>query len=435
MAPVHDGTTMLAGSRAGLVVVPQIVSVQSAGAELVAELPEGLALPAWQALRSVLQWALEEPASRGDIFEPSAMREWEVELLEDQTESELHRYLAVLVGELAALGNAQPEMLAKACICTTEWALEGKFTTTALAFAEAAALCWPGNARYAWTAGHLMQAHGRAREAEVWLKYAETAAKGVGDRHVQVLALRSRGHIHRATGKDREAGKLYREALRVARRYEVGVQLGEAAHDLFLATSRQGLSEEAEDHARTAFEVYKGGPNLPDLAVDLATWWLAGGYYARALTVIQHVPGTLEAPSERIIAHGALSHAAAAVGDGVLFAVGDGVLFATAASEVWSLAALPDALLSAGDALLGVAWGATHLAQLDEADRAAARAAELGHKLARPDVAAEAERMLARAETLHPRHPDDARMDSPGSELALEIAAALRNVPPGARRE
>ncbi|HVH11744.1 MAG TPA: hypothetical protein VM759_01770, partial [Longimicrobium sp.] len=161
------------------------------GADVVRELAPEVALPVWQTLRSVLMWAGEEPALRGDLFEPCAMADWERQLLQDSWEPDVRCPLAVLVGELGKGTEASLETIARACLCVTDWALERGHTATALAFAEAAALAWPQHPRYAWMAGRLLRRHGRLREAEQWIRRASKAAATVQDRETQTLAINS----------------------------------------------------------------------------------------------------------------------------------------------------------------------------------------------------------------------------------------------------
>ena len=135
------------------------------GAFIAREVSPDLALPLWQALRSVLMWAAEEPAMRASLFEASSMVQWERELLEGEWEPDLRMPLAVLVGELGNADKAIPGEVARVCLVVVEWALDQGATATALAFAEAAALAWPQSARYAWTTGRLLRSHGRLPEA------------------------------------------------------------------------------------------------------------------------------------------------------------------------------------------------------------------------------------------------------------------------------
>src|SRR5688500_16834046 len=166
-----------------------------AGTEIVRELPAELALTVWQVLRSVLLWAAEIPAQRGDLFERRAMEQWERELLEGGFDPDLRYPLAVIVGELAALEDASGEHLAHACLCVTEWGLAHNGTRTALAFTEAAALCRPDHPRYAWMAGRMLRTHGRFKEAEQWLQRAVRKASSREDWETHARALVALGNL------------------------------------------------------------------------------------------------------------------------------------------------------------------------------------------------------------------------------------------------
>lgn len=402
---------------------PQIVAAQSSGAELVAELPDGLGLPTWEALRSVIQWAQEDPAFRSDLFEPSAMTEWEVQLIEHRTAAELSDYLAVIVGELAKLGEASPEVLAQACMCITNWAVEGDRVVTALAFAEAAALSWSANPRYALTAGILMQAHGRHREAAVWLKHAEAATGRHGDRDAQVLALRSLANLHVSAGRDDDAARFYRRALSVARRHDVHDQLGDVSQELVRVAVNLGNWQEAEEHASAALRWYReGSPRVPALAYDLARSWIARGFFRRAMLVLEPLPACLEEPGERTAALGLLACAAGAAGDADLFS--------TASTQIWSLIARPDSLPSAGPALVAVARGAMALQRWDVAERVLEQAAELGRTQTSAELEAEAQAALEDVRMRRGIAPalrgEEGRSTDSGRALATELLAHLR---------
>jgi tetratricopeptide (TPR) repeat protein len=359
-----------------------------AGADVVRELPPEVALPVWQTLRSVLLWAGEEPAMRGDLFEPCAMEDWERQLLEDDWEPDVRCPLAVLVGEMGRLAEASPETMARTCLCVTDWALEHGYVATALAYAEAAALAWPQHPRYSWMAGRLMRAHGRPREAEMWLKRSERAAASLGDWEGRTLALNSLGNVHYGSGSYRQAAKVQKEALKVARRHRLREREGEVLHDLFVATWYMGEHEEAEQYARAALEHYKSGhPRLAALAHDVAFSWVAQGYYARALSVLHDLASYFENPSERIRV---LASAARAAGGS-----GNAKLFATVANDIWALAEQVDAVQGAGAALVELARGATSLEQWDVAERALQRALDIARVRAEADVRGEADEALA----------------------------------------
>ncbi|HYW11829.1 MAG TPA: tetratricopeptide repeat protein [Longimicrobium sp.] len=290
------------------------------GADVVRELAPDVALPVWQTLRSVLMWAGEEPALRGDLFEPCAMEEWEAELLMDTWEPDVRCPLAVLVGELARAAEASAETLARTCLCVTDWALERGHVATALAFAEAAALSWPQQSRYSWMAGRLLRIHGRPKEAEQWLKRAERAASTSKDWEARTLALNSLGNTYAEAGNYKHAIQMHTQALRVAKKHGLREREGEVLHDLFVATAYSGSREAAEEHARGALEVYRSGhPRLLALAHDVAVLWMQHGQFSRALPVFLEISGHFTEPHERLLVIASTARAAGACGEEELY--------------------------------------------------------------------------------------------------------------------
>ena len=339
-----------------------------AGADLVRELPPEVALPVWQTLRSVLLWAGEEPAMRGDLFEPCAMGDWERRLLEDDWEPDVRCPLAVLVGEMGRLAEASPETIARTCLCVTDWALEHGYVATALAYAEAAALAWPQHPRYSWMAGRLMRAHGRPREADMWLKRAVRAAVTAGDWETQTLALNSLGNGQYATGDYQQAVKTYKDALKVARRHRLREREGEVLHDLFAVMIAMGEGGQAEEYAREAFELYRvGHPRLAALAHDVAQLWMSRGYFSRAFQVLKellpHFSSPGSDPRDRFAVLASTARAAGACDDRRMFTA-----LLTEASTLLESASPP--------ALVDLALGASSVQQWDVAESTLLRAAE-----------------------------------------------------------
>ncbi len=287
-----------------------------AGTEIVRELPAELALTVWQVLRSVLMWAAEIPAQRGDLFEPRAMEQWERELLEGTFDIDLRYPLAVIVGELADSEAASPEHLAHACLCVTEWGLARNATRTALAFTEAAALCRPDHPRYAWMAGRLLRTHGFLREAEQWIKRSVRVAGSTGDWETQTLGLNSLGNVFYEAGRFREAQQSHMQALRGVRKHGLREREGEVMHDLFIATAYVGELEQAEEYARAALDLYlPQHDRLAALAYDVAFLWMKRGDYSRALPVLMELSGHFREPHERVVVLASTARAAGAVGD------------------------------------------------------------------------------------------------------------------------
>jgi len=358
-----------------------------AGTEIVRELAPEVALPAWQVLRSVLMWAAEEPAERSDLFEPCAMADWERELLEGEWEPELRLPLAVLVGELSRPFQASPETVAYTCLCVSDWAIAGGAVATALAFAEAAALSWPQNPRYAWMAGRLLRTHGRVRESELWLRRAARTASSADDVDAQTLALNSLGNLYYEIGNYPQAARTHQQALRAARRRGLREREGEILHDLFVATWYMGDQAKAEDYARAAFDIYQDGhPRLAGLAHDVAFTWLSQGHYARALTILKELLPYFDGAHDRIRV---LASAAWAAGG-----CGNAILFAALADEIWSMVNQSGSRSGVGAALVELARGATNLQDWDLAERALTTAREIAQLRSESDVLIQTEEAL-----------------------------------------
>lgn len=350
-----------------------------AGADVVRELPPEVALPVWQTLRSVLLWAGEEPALRGDLFEPCAMGEWEARLLEDTWEPDVRCPLAVLVGQLARLGEASPETIAHACLCVTDWALDHGHVATALGYAEAAALAWPQHPRFAWLAGRLLRRHGRLREAEPWIRRAAKAASSLEDWEGQVLALNGLGNLLHDQGRNPQAIQALKDALRLARRHRLRARQGEILHDLFVVTTWGGEPEHADEYAMAAFDIYRTGhPRLAALAHDVASLWILRGYYARALMVLQKLPPYFELPEERVKVWGGIARAAAGCGERAIFQ--------QSAAEVWAITEQAESRPRSGSALLEVGIGASLLEAWSEAKHAVGAALEIAISTGEADL-------------------------------------------------
>lgn len=375
-----------------------------AGTEIVRELPPELALTVWQVLRSVLLWAAEVRAQRGDLFEPRAMEQWEAELLQGTFDAELRYPLAVIVGELADPEAASPEQMAHACLCVTEWGLAHNATRTALAFTEAAALCRPEHPRYAWMAGRLLRTHGYRREAEQWIKRSVRIAGSKGDWEAQTLALNSLGNVFYEAGNYREAHHAQLQALRGARKHGFREREGEVLHDLFVVSWYLGEADCAEEYARRAFEIYKTGhARLPALAHDVAFSWVERGHYGRALIVLRELPDFFVEPRERIRV---LASAARAAGG-----CGNAHAFLEISSEISALAENLEKTPGVAVALVEVALGATSLAWWDHAERTLEQALRIATLRSESDVVIRAEATLASVRGKRAAEPDRDKLD------------------------
>jgi tetratricopeptide (TPR) repeat protein len=394
-----------------------------AGADVVRELAPEYSLTAWQVLRSTLMWAGEEPALRGDLFEPCAMQDWERELLHAEWEHELRSPLAVIVGELRDAPQAAPDVMARACLCVTEWALPRGYVGTALAFAEAAALCWPDHPRYAWTVGRLLRTHGRLREAEKWIRRSAHVATSSGDHEAKALALNSLGNLYYEQGNYPKAGRTLHEALRASRKHRFKALEGRILHDLFVLSTWSGELEAAEQFAREAFEIYRmGHDRLPSLAHDMAILWMMRGYFSRALFILRDLPAYITAPEERGRTLAALARAAAACGEREIFY--------DAREQAMEIFSDEFAARRAGPDFLELGRGASSLQEWAMAEEALQHALDLSMSTGEMDVCARAEKALAAVKERRTaeieQHPLDIRNAPASDVLASRFLSSLQ---------
>ncbi|HEX2208289.1 MAG TPA: tetratricopeptide repeat protein [Longimicrobium sp.] len=396
-----------------------------AGAEVVRELPPELALTVWQALRSVLMWAAEVPAYRGELFERRAMEQWECELLEGSWDADLRYPVAVIVGELAAPQGASGEAMAHACLCVTEWSLAHNATRTALAFTEAAALCQPDHPRYAWMAGRMLRTHGYRREAEQWIKRSARIASSKGDWEAQTLALNSLGNVLAEGGNYRQAAQTQSQALRIARKHRLREREGEVLHDLFVATAYIGNLDSAENYAREALEIYcPDHARLLPLAHDVAVLWLKRGQFDRAFPVLMALLDHFTQGKQRLLILGSAGWAAGRCGEEAQFQrLSNDALDLVERSITGE--AVPRVLYELG-------LGAWSLERWEFAEDLLMRAEATARLQGEADIIVEAETSLTAVRTRQSAAPAGVAVEraAPGRQtLARHFVATLRTVP------
>lgn len=395
-----------------------------AGAEIVRELSPEVALPVWQALRSVLMWAAEEPHARGGLFDARAMEDWECDLLQGTFDADLRFPLAVLVGELGRGADARSEPVARACLCVTEWALPRKAVSTALAFSEAAALAWPEHPRYAWMTGRLLRRYGRLPEAEQWVRRAVRVAIRIGDPEGHTRALNGLGNLFYEMGQYRRAAETQRQALRIARRHGLRERVGEILHDLIAATADSGDLDSAEEFARAALDAYGDSHGrIANLAYDTAFLWMKRGLFERALPVLMELAPHFDEPHERTQALASAARAAAACGNEDLFT--------SLCTEAAALAETTLDRTGVAYALFQLGVGASVLSRWTLSEEMLTRADALARTRREADVVVQtAEAMLAVRE--HRTYSDTQRGGpAPGDEAAVatRLIHMLRTAP------
>ena len=397
-----------------------------AGVETVAELPTDVSTLLWRVLRTVLLWAAEDAAHRGELLEGDALAGWEESLLTSTFDAELRMPLAVIVGELGRGEKASPGRVSWACLCITDWALARRGSRTALAFAEAAALASPEQPRYAWVAGRMMRTFGRLKESTQWLRRAVRVAVRSGDWEAKSRGLNSLGNTFLERGDFRDAARLLESALRTAQRKHLRRYEAENRHDLFVVYFEMGEWARAEEHARGAFEIYHqlSHPRLPMLAHDVAYLWLSRGYFARALNVLRALEPVMLHGEDRLRV---LTSAIRAAG-----ATRDEETFSRFWEEAWPLAVeLGREKRYSSSAFLEMALGASSLSLWDRAREALEITLELARERGESDVVFRAEAALPAiqseqaAETV--RSAPTAG-NSPSDALARRMVSSLETV-------
>lgn len=264
-----------------------VPAAHAAGAAIFSDLPPIDAAILWRVLRLVLSYARGEYHTAW--FDAGQLRNWEEDLLCGAGDARFRSPCAVIVGELVEPDHAEMQTVAHACWCVVEWALDGdRSVATALAFAEAAALSGPMNARYALAAGRLFRRNGKRHEGEMWLNRARRLAAHHPDHECLVLSTSSLGMLYWEQGGFKQARRFLTRAQRVARRHGLRTLEGEVLHNLLVLAIDSGDLDSAEKFAQAAFERYvPNHPKLPALAYDTAYLWLSRGHAHRALRVFQ----------------------------------------------------------------------------------------------------------------------------------------------------
>lgn len=396
-----------------------VPAAQPAGVEIFADLPAADAVVLWRVLRLVLSYA------RGDYdgawFDAGRLRSWERELLLGAGDVRFRSPCAVIVDELVDPDHADMECVAHACWCIVDWAIDGdRSVSTALAFAEAAALTWPVNPRYALAAGRLFRRNGKPREGEAWLNRSRRLAAHHSDHECLVLSTSSLGMLYWEQGSLRQAQRFLTRAHRVARRNGLRTLEGEVLHNLLVVAIDRGELDAAEAFAQASFERYvPSHPKLPALAYDTAYLWLSRGHTGGALRVFQALLPHFSEPCAQVQVLCATCKAAGMTGARDVFA--------SCAARVAEITARAQPDNTRAAALVDLGVGALALGETELAESALTEALDLarGRGLSETLVKAdEALDQLRRGERTTERRPS-ADLRQPQEELAARFTTAL----------
>jgi tetratricopeptide (TPR) repeat protein len=399
----------------------RIPTAHAEGTAIFAELSGREAMLLFRVLRLAVSYARGE--FDGGWFDADALRTWEEELLRAPEDRRLTWPAAVIVGELAGPERAETARVSHACWCIVEWAAD-RSPATMVAFAEAAALCAPGNPRTALAAGRLIRQAGYARESEIWIRRARRLAAHYRDWECLVLSTSSLGMLYFDQGNYRLATQHLERAHRAARRNKLRTLEGEVLHNRAAVCIITGELDAAERYARQAFDCYLPfHPKLPALAYNVAYLWLTRGNAARPIPIFRALLRHFTDPEPRVQVLGALCRAAGMLRDGALFRE-----FADQAETV--SASMRSIKLPA--ALVDVALGAMALDERESADRMLRRARELASSLGQADIVLQSDDLLSRLASgrVPVEHwaPDAPEQD----RFASSFAAVLASLPPSA---
>jgi hypothetical protein len=343
------------------------------GAGVVRELPAEIALSAWQVLRWVILWGDEGRGSTAGLFDLQAMEEATFDVIGDRPLGAGDDPRVPLVAVMGEFTQRMPDaqLIARACLCVSEWALPRQHLVTGLAFAEAAAFAMPC-ARYAFLAAKLHRQHGRHVDADRLLKVAEKLAREEKDWETNIRVRLARGNVDVLHGRYEQAKLVMVSALRTCQRYRLsGAVLGEAHHDLLVAETSLKDFPAAAQHADSAMAAYASDhPRLPHLAHDLAFLWMEQGDYQNALTVLQSLLARHfhYDPVLRLMTYASAVRAAAGSGDTAAYNRLAGELEGV-------LAQAKQVTVRHGPALVDAAWGASIAGDRARLERWAALAA------------------------------------------------------------
>jgi tetratricopeptide (TPR) repeat protein len=358
------------------------------GAGVVRELPADIALSAWQVLRWVILWGDEGRGSTCGLFDPEAMTEAMFDFVGERplAAGEDPRVpLAAVAGELTQR-MPDGQLIARACLCMSEWALPRQHLVTGLAFAEAAAFAMPC-ARYAFLAAKLHRQYGRHLDADRLLKVAERLARQEKDWETNVRVRLARGSVDLLHGRYERAKEAMVHALRTCQRYRLGgAVLGEAHHDLLVAETGLKDFPAALQHADAAMGAYGSDhPRLPHLAHDLAWLWMEQGDYQNALTVLQSLLSRhfQYDPVLRLMTYASAVRAAAGSGDTATYTRLAGELEGV-------LGQAKQVTVRHGPAMVDAAWGASIAGDRTRLERWAAVATRYGTQMQQPGVVEDA---------------------------------------------
>lgn len=276
--------------------------------------PEGIVLAG--ALRDVMLW-VETPASeRKAAFEPSGSGRRVEQIKAARLDEDLWVPTLTLAGLVAEPCGADSRRLLYACQRVVSWAEERGRPATKLAFAQAAALLRPGDAKLALEVARLARELGEQARAESWFRHTVRLTRA-NDWETYVWAYVGLGVLYIRAGNLAGAQTVMLRALKTATRHRLRPLAGVAHHHLFHLTVEKGHLSEAYLHARAALGAYlvSSDPALAGLAADVGRFWMQVDEAGRALSLFEQAVPALSDPNVRAMVSANSAWAAATLDD------------------------------------------------------------------------------------------------------------------------
>lgn len=381
--------------------------------------PAGVFL--WQLLQDATLWSTADWSARDGLFADAArVAAGTVPEVREELDA-----LGVLVRDPHP--DAGP-IIARMCDRVRIWTEERGLGGTALAFAQAAALADPEDARGAYEVGRLARRRAEYARAEVWYQRAAALANRSGDVETKALSLSGLANMYSQRGNYAVARQLKEKAIRLAYRHSLQEVLGGACHDLAILDFEAGDMRSGMRHARQALRILgKSHERTPVVVQDMAMALMDRcAAFPAAREVLRAVlPHVVQLDMQLLV----LSNLAWAAG-----ATGDARLFEATWSEAWSAVERSPSILRP-DHMLGLARGAARLLLWDRARQAAERALALAEERKEGKAIYLLEALLrdidSKQKVGSQTHRESSGNDDPAvAAFARDLIGALREQPP-----
>lgn len=213
--------------------------------KILGEHPKDDALLLWNLARDLVLWGTTPSALRDGLFETGARKQRGQELRRSGLPPEVTTCLEVLVSRLHTPTESGVAVVTQVCHQVVRWAAANRMAETALAFAQAAAVADPMDARAAALVGRTAAAFGRLVRADSWFQRTVAIGRRVRDWRSYVASYNGMGAVALRRGQTGDAEAKFTKALRGARRHGYGDEGALALIGLLRAAIEAGRMEDA----------------------------------------------------------------------------------------------------------------------------------------------------------------------------------------------